>query len=115
MGLEALNLDEARLKELGLSGFAHPMKVTCDDHAGSHPVFIQEWDGTQWRQASGWIEPMTDIVRPLLEAAAAEYAEKNAPWPAAHRTLPELIRQSAPPRTLRGGASQERVEWHCWM
>jgi len=81
LGLEALNLDEARLEELGLKGFAHPMKVTCEDHAGSHPVFIQEWDGKQWRQASGWIEPMTDVVRPLLEAAAADYAEKNAPWP----------------------------------
>jgi len=62
------------------------MKVTCEDHAGSHPVFIQEWDGKQWRQASGWIEPMTDLVRPMLEKAAAEYAEKNAPWPA--RTEP---------------------------
>jgi branched-chain amino acid transport system substrate-binding protein len=86
LGLEALNLDEARLAELGLKGFAHPMKVTCEDHAGSHPVFIQEWDGKKWRQASDWIEPMTDVVRPLLEAAAAEYAEKNAPWPA--RTEP---------------------------
>ncbi len=58
------------------------MKVTCEDHAGSHPVFIQQWNGQKWQQASDWIEPMTDLVRPLLEAAAKEYAEKNAPWPA---------------------------------
>ena len=86
MGLEALNLTAERLKELGLEGFAHPMKVTCKDHAGSHPVFIQEWDGTKWVKASDWIEPMTDVVRPLLEAAAKDYEEKNAPWPA--RTEP---------------------------
>lgn len=86
MGLESLDLTEERLAELGLSGFAHPMKVTCDDHAGSHPVFIQEWDGEKFVKVTDWIEPMRDVVRPLLEAAAADYAEKNAPWPA--RTEP---------------------------
>ncbi|MBS8262687.1 ABC transporter permease [Roseibium polysiphoniae] len=80
-GLETLDLSNERLAELGLTGFAHPMKVTCEDHAGSHPVFIQQWDGEKWAVASGWIEPMKDLVRPLLEAAAKDYAEKNAPWP----------------------------------
>jgi branched-chain amino acid transport system substrate-binding protein len=86
IGLEALDLSEERLKEIGLAGFAHPMKVTCEDHTGSHPVYVQEWDGTKWVKASDWIEPMKDAVRPLLEAAAKEYTEKNAPWPA--RTEP---------------------------
>jgi len=82
MGLEALNLTEERLAELGLSGFSYPIQITCEDHAGSHPVFIQEWDGERFVKISDWIEPMSDVVRPLLEAAAADYAEKNAPWPA---------------------------------
>ncbi|MEH0070367.1 ABC transporter substrate-binding protein [Pannonibacter sp. Pt2-lr] len=86
IGLESLNITAERLEEIGLAGFAHPMKVTCEDHAGSHPVYIQEWDGTKWVKASDWIEPMKDVVRPLLEAAAKEYTEKNAPWPA--RTEP---------------------------
>ncbi|MBD8893818.1 ABC transporter substrate-binding protein [Roseibium litorale] len=88
IGLESLNLTAERLAEIGLPDFAHPMKVTCEDHAGSHPVFIQEWDGKQWQRASGWIEPMTDVVRPLLEAAAKDYAEKNAPWPARTEACP---------------------------
>lgn len=82
IGLESLNLTDERLAELGLAGFAHSMKVTCEDHTGSNPVFIQEWDGERWVKVSGWIEPMTELVRPLLTAAAKEYAEKNAPWPA---------------------------------
>ncbi|ALV27204.1 ABC transporter substrate-binding protein [Pannonibacter phragmitetus] len=86
IGLESLNITAERLEEIGLAGFAHPMKVTCEDHAGSHPVYIQEWDGTKWVKATDWIEPMKDVVRPLLEAAAKEYTEKNAPWPA--RTEP---------------------------
>ncbi|WP_150522694.1 ABC transporter substrate-binding protein [Roseibium sediminis] len=88
MGLESLNLDEARLAELGLGGFAHPMKVTCEDHAGSHPVFIQEWDGEKFVKVTDWIEPMKDVVRPLLEEAAKDYAEKNAPWPARTEACP---------------------------
>lgn len=81
-GLENMNLSEARLKELGLEGFTIPVKVTCEDHAGAHPVYIQEWNGKSWQKASDWIEPMNDVVRPMLETAAKEYVEKNQPWPA---------------------------------
>ena len=80
-GLEALNITEARLKELGMEGFAAPVKVSCEDHNGHHKVFVAEWDGTKWQKASDWIEPMKDKVRPLIEAGAKDYAEKNTGWP----------------------------------
>ncbi|MGL4635827.1 MAG: ABC transporter substrate-binding protein [Beijerinckiaceae bacterium] len=80
-GLEALNITDARLKEMGMEGFAAPVRVSCTDHNGHHKVFISEWDGTKYVKASDWIEPMKDEVRPLIEAAAKEYAEKNAGWP----------------------------------
>jgi hypothetical protein len=81
-GLENLNIDEARIKELGMEGFMAPVKLTCSDHSGHHKVYIVEWDGKDWKQAGDWFEPMTDVVRPMLEAAAKDYVEKNAPWPA---------------------------------
>ena len=90
-GLEALNITEARLKEMGMEGFAAPVKVTCEDHNGHHKVFVAEWDGTKWIKASDWIEPMKDKVRPLIEAGAKDYAEKNTGWP--KRTEP-CARQS---------------------
>ncbi len=80
-GFEALNITEARLKEMGMDGFAAPVRVTCNDHNGHHKVFVGEWDGTKWTKASDWIEPLKDEVRPLIEAAAKDYAEKNAGWP----------------------------------
>ena len=80
-GLEALNITEARIKEIGLEGFMRPVKVTCEDHNGHHAVYVQEWDGETWKPATDWFEPMTDVVQPLLEAAAAEYVKTNAPWP----------------------------------
>jgi branched-chain amino acid transport system substrate-binding protein len=80
-GLESLNITEARLKELGMDGFAAPVKVTCEDHNGHHKVFVAEWDGTKYTKGSDWIEPMKDKVRPLIEAAAKDYAAANPGWP----------------------------------
>ncbi|VAW16915.1 ABC-type branched-chain amino acid transport systems, periplasmic component [hydrothermal vent metagenome] len=79
-GLEAIDLTEARLKELGLEGFTIPMKVTCADHAGAHPVYIQKWNGTNWERDSDWITPMKDIVRPLILAAAEKYVADKPEW-----------------------------------
>jgi branched-chain amino acid transport system substrate-binding protein len=80
-GFENLDITEARLKELGLEGFMPPIKVTCEDHSGGHEVYVQEWDGTTWRKVTDWFEPMTEVVRPMLEQAAAEYVKANQPWP----------------------------------
>ena len=80
-GLERLDLTEARLAELGLAGFMPPLKVTCADHSGSHAVYVQEWDGTTWRKVTDWFPPMTEVVRPMLEQAAAEYVAANPDWP----------------------------------
>jgi branched-chain amino acid transport system substrate-binding protein len=76
-GLENLNITEERLAELGLEGFAAPLKVTCEDHESSGSVIIQQWDGKNWVLITDWIEPMRDIVRPMIEKAAAAYAKEN--------------------------------------
>ncbi|MCK9917322.1 ABC transporter substrate-binding protein [Microbacteriaceae bacterium K1510] len=80
-GLETLDVDKARLKEIGLDGFTDPVKLTCADHNGHFPAFMQEWDGTKWVKVSEPIKPMMDKVGPLLSAAAKEYVDKNTGWP----------------------------------
>jgi branched-chain amino acid transport system substrate-binding protein len=80
-GFESLDITEARLEELGLKGFMPPMKVTCEDHSGSHAVYVQEWDGESWQKVTDWFPPMTDVVRPMLEKAAADYVAANPGWP----------------------------------
>ena len=80
-GLETLSVSEARLKEIGLAGFSGPVTMSCADHNGHFPAFMQEWDGTKWVKVSDPIKPMTDIVNPLLQAAAKEYTDKNGNWP----------------------------------
>ena len=81
-GFESLNITEARLKELGLAGFAAPITgVNCTDHNGHGSAFMQQWDGSKWVKITDWITPMKDKVRPLLEAAATDYVSKATGWP----------------------------------
>jgi branched-chain amino acid transport system substrate-binding protein len=54
-----------------------PMKITCADHEGNGPVAYQQWDGKQWKIVSEWIEPMRDVVRPMMEESAGKYAAEN--------------------------------------
>jgi branched-chain amino acid transport system substrate-binding protein len=75
-GFENLSLTDKRLDEMGMKGFTHPIKVSCEDHEGSGPVLIQQWDGKKWNIVSDWIAPMREVVRPKLEAAAVEEGKK---------------------------------------
>ncbi|MBW3095792.1 ABC transporter substrate-binding protein [Pseudohoeflea coraliihabitans] len=89
VGLENLELDEARLEEIGLKGMISPMKITCKNHSGHNPIFVQEWDGEKYTPASDWFEPMTEKVTPILMEASKEYATSNAPWPEREEPCPE--------------------------
>lgn len=75
-GFENLNLTEKRLEELGMKGLMRPLRVTCENHEGNGLALVQQWDGKKWTILSDWIEPMREVVRPKLEAAAVEEAKK---------------------------------------
>jgi branched-chain amino acid transport system substrate-binding protein len=80
-GFENLSISEERLAELGLAGFTRPLNVSCADHEGNGPVLIQQWDGSQWQIVTDWIPPIRDVVRPMIEQAAAKFAKENAIQP----------------------------------
>ena len=75
-GFEHLNLTDQRLDQLGMKGFTHPVKVTCEDHEGAGPVMFEQWDGKKWSIVSDWVPTMKDVVRPKIEAAAVEEGKK---------------------------------------
>ena len=75
-GMENLNVTEKRLEELGMKGMLRPLRMTCENHEGNGMAAVQQWDGKKWTIISDWIEPMRDVVRPKLEAAAVEEAKK---------------------------------------
>ncbi|TGD94242.1 ABC transporter substrate-binding protein [Methylobacterium nonmethylotrophicum] len=74
-GLEAINLDPVRWKELGLVGFARRLRLSCADHSGHRPVVVQEWTGARWVQVGDEIAPLRERLAPHLDAAVAAYAE----------------------------------------
>jgi branched-chain amino acid transport system substrate-binding protein len=80
-GLEHLSLTGARLKELGAEGLFPPMTLSCRDHEGGGGVKFQQWDGTQWTAITDWIPTDQALVRPLVEASAAKYAQEKGITP----------------------------------
>ena len=80
-GLENLEITEEEIAAAGLEGFMQPIKLSCEDHSGHGQMYVQTWNGEAWEPASDYFGPMTDVVQPLLEAAAKDYTESNAPWP----------------------------------
>lgn len=80
LGLESIDLTEARLTELGLPGFTGELKGSCSDHEGGGAVFIQQWNGSDWEKISDLIPPMNDVVRPMLEEAAVAYVSDKPDW-----------------------------------
>ena len=80
-GLEHLTLTAASLKELGAEGLLPPITLSCRDHEGGGGVKFQQWDGTQWTVITDWIAPDQALVRPLVEASAAKYAQEKGITP----------------------------------
>jgi branched-chain amino acid transport system substrate-binding protein len=76
-GLENLDITAARLKAIGMEKFTKPVKVSCADHETKGSLRIQQWDGNKWGFVSGWLSPMRDVVRPMVEKAAAAFAKEN--------------------------------------
>jgi branched-chain amino acid transport system substrate-binding protein len=80
-GFDHLSLTAASLKALGVEGLLPPFTLSCRDHEGGGGVRFQQWDGTQWTVLTDWIVPDQAVVRPLVEAAAAKYAQEKGITP----------------------------------
>ncbi|MEC9367763.1 MAG: ABC transporter substrate-binding protein [Pseudomonadota bacterium] len=76
-GYEALDLTEARLKELGAGGLTYPIKITCDNHEGPGLVAVQQWDGKKWKIVSKFYEPDWDVLKPLIKEDSEGFAKEN--------------------------------------
>jgi branched-chain amino acid transport system substrate-binding protein len=80
-GLDHLTLTAAALKEMGAEGLISPITLSCRDHEGSGGVKFQQWDGKQWTALTDWIATDQALVRPLVEASAAKYAQEKGITP----------------------------------
>jgi branched-chain amino acid transport system substrate-binding protein len=76
-GFEHLDLDDARLKQLGALGLVQPLKLSCSDHEGGGAVRFQQWDGQKWNVVSGWVQADRALLRPIIERSALAYAKEK--------------------------------------
>jgi branched-chain amino acid transport system substrate-binding protein len=76
-GFENLRLDEARVAALGAKNLFHSINVTCENHEGEGRVTFQQWDGAKWKVVSDWISPDWQLLRPIIEKSAANYAAEK--------------------------------------
>jgi branched-chain amino acid transport system substrate-binding protein len=73
-GLENLEIDDVRLKELGFDGMMKPIKVTCADHEGARTARIQQWDGNVWKVISDWYTADESTTEPIVREVSNKYA-----------------------------------------
>lgn len=76
-GFEHLQLDPARVKELGAENLFHSINVTWDNHEGDGYVTFQQWDGQKWNVVSDWIAPDWALLRPIIEKSSEAYAQEK--------------------------------------
>ncbi|MCU4651500.1 ABC transporter substrate-binding protein [Roseibacterium sp. SDUM158016] len=76
-GMEALEITNARMEELGMPGIGPEFAVSCEDHGGTGMAIMQQWDGSQWVTLTDFVAPDDSVILPLVMEDSAQYAAEN--------------------------------------
>jgi branched-chain amino acid transport system substrate-binding protein len=78
-GMEALEINEAKMASLGLPNFGPEFTVSCANHGGDALVGVTQWDASAgaWSLISEFKATDSSIIGPLIEEDSASYASEN--------------------------------------
>jgi branched-chain amino acid transport system substrate-binding protein len=76
-GVENMHLTDRRISDIGAFGLLQPLHLSCANHEGGGAVRFQRWNGKEWTPITGWIQSDQEMVRPLIEKSAHDYATKE--------------------------------------
>jgi branched-chain amino acid transport system substrate-binding protein len=78
-GMEALDMSDARMAELGFANFAPAFSVSCENHGGSGKGAVQQWNASaqEWTLITDFIESDKDVIDPLIAEDSAAFAAEN--------------------------------------
>jgi branched-chain amino acid transport system substrate-binding protein len=75
--LETMQITDANLDALGMSGFVPPFQISCADHSGEGMVAVKQWDARirKWKIVTPYYEPDQDLITPQVTAAAEAFRD----------------------------------------
>ncbi|MGR3542362.1 MAG: ABC transporter substrate-binding protein [Hasllibacter sp.] len=78
-GMEALEITEARMAELGLPEFGPEFAVSCEDHGGPGLGMVQQWNASagEWNLITDFIASDASVIEPLIEEDSMAFAAEN--------------------------------------
>jgi branched-chain amino acid transport system substrate-binding protein len=78
-GMEALEITNAKMEELGMPGIGPEFTVTCANHGGSGMGIVQQWNAAdkKWVALTDFIAPDNDVIDPLIEEDSMAFAKEN--------------------------------------
>ncbi|MBM7070095.1 ABC transporter substrate-binding protein [Actibacterium sp. 188UL27-1] len=78
-GMEALEITEETMAELGMPNFGPAFAVSCENHGGSGQAKVQQWDATAktWNVVTDWIDSDKSVIDPLVEEDSQAFAAEN--------------------------------------
>ncbi|WP_439110175.1 ABC transporter substrate-binding protein [Lentibacter sp.] len=78
-GMEALEITEERMTELGMPNFGPSFAVSCENHGGPGLGAITQWDASakEWSMISDFVESDMDVILPLITEDSEAFAAEN--------------------------------------
>ncbi|WP_341367333.1 ABC transporter substrate-binding protein [Yoonia sp. BS5-3] len=82
-GMEALEITDARMAELGMEGIGPEFSVSCADHGGAGQGLVQQWNASSstWEPLTDFIAPDDAVISPLVAEDSAAFAAENSITP----------------------------------
>ncbi len=78
-GMEALDITNARMTELGMEGIGPEFAVSCQDHGGAGQGLVQQWNAADgvWVPLTDFISPDDAVIAPLVAEDSAAFASES--------------------------------------
>ncbi|MEC8629045.1 MAG: ABC transporter substrate-binding protein [Pseudomonadota bacterium] len=78
-GMEALNITEEKMAELGLPNFGPTFSVSCENHGGDGLGIVQQWDAAagKWNAITDYIQSDASVLDALIAEDSGAYAAEN--------------------------------------
>ena len=78
-GMEALEMTNAKMEALGMSGFGPEFTVTCENHGGPGLVGVVQWDASAktWNNVQDFKPTDTELIATLIDEDSGAYAAEN--------------------------------------